>query len=97
MSEPTTQGNGDAGQTLAPVSLLACVKCGGVPWLRSEGRLSPEMHYECCGVWGGSLADEQGALKAWNGKQANNKVSDGGPLTHESKQDANPPFTAPLG
>jgi hypothetical protein len=25
MSEPTTQGNGDAGQTLAPVSLLAAV------------------------------------------------------------------------
>lgn len=28
---------------------------------------------------------------------ANKKVSDGGPLTHESKQDANPPFAAPLG
>ena len=28
MSEPTTQGNGDAGQTLAPVSLLACPFCG---------------------------------------------------------------------
>ena len=27
----------------------------------------------------------------------NDKVSDGGPLTHESKQDANPPFAAPLG
>ena len=27
----------------------------------------------------------------------NEKVSDGGPLTHESKQDANPPFAAPLG
>lgn len=28
---------------------------------------------------------------------ANDKVSDGGPLTHEPKQDANPPFAAPLG
>lgn len=27
----------------------------------------------------------------------NAPVSDGGPLTHESKQDANPPFAAPLG
>jgi len=27
----------------------------------------------------------------------NEKVSDGGLLTHESKQDANPPFAAPLG
>ena len=26
MSEPTTQGNGDAGQTLAPVSLLAALQ-----------------------------------------------------------------------
>jgi len=29
--------------------------------------------------------------------QPNDKVSDGGPLTPESKQDANPPFAAPLG
>jgi hypothetical protein len=27
----------------------------------------------------------------------NDKVSDGGPLTPELKQDANPPFAAPLG
>lgn len=27
----------------------------------------------------------------------NEKVSDGGPLTHELKQDANPPFAAPTG
>lgn len=31
------------------------------------------------------------------GHSENDKVSDGGPLTHESKQDANPPFAAPLG
>jgi len=30
-------------------------------------------------------------------KSHNNKVSDGGPLTSELKQDANPPFAAPLG
>jgi len=29
--------------------------------------------------------------------RSNDKVSDGGPLTHESKQDANPPFAAPTG
>ena len=28
---------------------------------------------------------------------SNDKVSDGGPLTPELKQDANPPFAAPLG
>lgn len=30
-------------------------------------------------------------------ERQNEKVSDGGPLTHELKQDANPPFAAPLG
>lgn len=30
-------------------------------------------------------------------ESGNEKVSDGGPLTHESKQSANPPFAAPLG
>lgn len=40
----------------------------------------------------------------WNPRQywpmarrANDKVSDGGTLTHESKQDANPPFAAATG
>jgi len=27
----------------------------------------------------------------------NDKAIDGGPLAHKSKQDANPPFAAPLG
>lgn len=36
------------------------------------------------------------ARKARWAKSPNDKVSDGGPLTHESKQDANPPFAAPL-
>ena len=34
---------------------------------------------------------------ALNAKSPNEKVSDGGPLTHKFKQDANPPFAAPLG
>ena len=32
---------------------------------------------------------------AWLGVKENDKVSDGGPLTSELKQDANPPFAAP--
>ena len=41
----------------------------------------------------------QGCMDAMhaNREAHTDKVSDGGPLTHESKQDANPPFAAPLG
>ena len=58
MSEPTTQGNGDAGQTLAPVSLLGA-------WVEAKEKLPPfltpvlvmnterHMAFEPFGCWKG--------------------------------------------
>lgn len=44
-----------------------------------------------------AIAEYVASLESRLAASENDKVSDGGPLTHELKQDANPPFAAPLG
>jgi hypothetical protein len=59
-------------------SAQPCYMCGNKPWLKTEGKLSSEMHYECpvCGRggrWGGSSLSEREAARMWN-ESNNNKA-----------------------
>ncbi len=80
----------------------ACVKCGSYEWVATSPPMATQKRYVkdengerieltcwCCGYkW---------TEPTWDAPAQNEKVSDGGTLTPESKQDANPPFAAPLG
>ena len=83
MSEPTTLGNGNAGQTLAPVSLLADMqRC--LLWMEHENRCAERE--EKMGHW---LTDHSEAMRQWDAEymkareayvSANAELSDSRPL-----------------
>lgn len=78
------------GHKTQPVPSDSCSQCGKP----EVDAMTPRTVYAC----GSSDYDQRpGTFKQGDACVPNDKVSDGGPLTPELKQDANPPFAAPLG
>lgn len=94
MTNDSQQTSGAAVSSSELVSPLPCPFCG------VEAKIVPAAHgprIHCrhdstCMLRSQIVYDFQ--LPEWN-RRPNAEVSDGGPLTHESKQSENPPFAAP--
>lgn len=70
------------------------LKTFGVPHMKSK--IGQQLENAAWNGWMAALVWQRTG-KVVNSMKPNDKVSDGGPLTPELKQDANPPFAAPLG
>jgi len=70
-----------------------------VQWCREEGETDLRGILSMIKYLRDDIAKENWAkpAEATDASTPNENVSDGGPLTHKFKQDANPPFAAPSG